>query len=484
MRHYHIGLDFGTYQTKACVLDVESDTHEFFAFRNSDVFFYLSKVGVRPDRTLVYGDSDEIIEEEYYYFKIASAEDEEFHAVTQEGPVNETLNFYQYNEFRNFTPEFLSAVYIADVLFQIKEAYKRRNKKSEGRGGLIGGLLNRQKKQEDQVRFTIELGIPTEWSQKSNLRRKRKFESILLIAEELQKRYGTRSSFSRATVDELKREVQKIYTDLDLSSKDKFYDLLNTYGVKVYPETAAGLSFILRTKQLPPGYYAALDIGGGSTDVSFFKVQSDYSIRYYASESYLLASNNVFKHYQQGGSSLKSLHDAETEVHNLLKSDQWDDNEYLVSALTKVDKGLDDKVYKLFNKRVWKFDLKMNTKYNDQPVIVYGGGAKLPYLGNGAIKIHDNGSQSLNVTWSYIKKDNIASYAGMINLKPERELWQESFHMLVVALGLSFLKPDGGADWFDDTHYRATDNEQPELVPHPFNEDCYIYDVINARWNT
>ena len=40
-------------------------------------------------------------------------------------------------------------------------------------------------------------------------------------------------------------------------------------------------------------YYLALDIGGGSTDVSFFKVEADNTFTYLASRSAMVASNDI-----------------------------------------------------------------------------------------------------------------------------------------------------------------------------------------------
>ncbi len=81
MKQYNIGLDFGTYQTKACILDIENDTHEFFRFPNS-TFFLLSKVSLTTDNKFEYGNTITTAKREYFYFKIASAEDPEFRVET------------------------------------------------------------------------------------------------------------------------------------------------------------------------------------------------------------------------------------------------------------------------------------------------------------------------------------------------------------------------------------------------------------------
>jgi len=189
MKQYHIGLDFGTYQSKACIYDIENDNHEFFLFPNN-TFFLPSVIVKNEDNKFEYGNIDgEMVIEKYSYFKIASAEDVEFHTETY-GKNKSDFNFYNFNEFNNYTPEFLSVIYLTNLLFIIKEHYFQLSQKKVKAGGLLSRLFNKQNELEE-FKFTIQLGIPTEWSQEKNLRRKRKFENILMLSEILQKRYIT-----------------------------------------------------------------------------------------------------------------------------------------------------------------------------------------------------------------------------------------------------------------------------------------------------
>src|SRR5690606_6410109 len=101
---------------------------------------------------------------------------------------------------------------------------------------------------------------------------------------------------------------------------EAFDHLLSTQGLTVFPESAAGLTFLIKTGRLPSGYYAAVDIGGGSTDVSFFRVNTNDKTSYLASESLLLASNDVYRRYEGGaGRSLSSLQAGEQQVRALLQ---------------------------------------------------------------------------------------------------------------------------------------------------------------------
>ena len=167
MKNYNIGLDFGTYQTKVCILDIDNDTHEFFRFPSNNSFFLPSKVSLTANGNFEYGITNNNSKKYFYYFKIASAEDIEFRL---ESFKTDTNNLYNAEEFAPFTPEFLSVAYLTFVIFTIKEVLKCRQP-SEKATGLLGRLLT-QAAEKETISFSIQLGIPTEWSQIKNLRRK------------------------------------------------------------------------------------------------------------------------------------------------------------------------------------------------------------------------------------------------------------------------------------------------------------------------
>ncbi len=479
MRKYNIGLDFGTYQSKACVLNLQTEEHEFFTFPNG-TFFLPSKVFLRDDGKLEYGNSKSSdIREGYSYFKIASAEDEEFHTETYDKK-NIDSNSYHYNQFGSYTPEFLSVLYLTYVIQIIKEAYYGSAQRKVQKGGLISKFFQ---KEEKELRFTIKLGIPTEWSQNKNIKRKRKFENILLLSELLQKKYLTSTSFLDVTAEKLISDVQTIQGSYNFSDKKSFEDALNDIGISVYPETAAGLTFVVKTGQLIPGSYAIMDIGGGSSDISFFSVLSGYKIRYLASESYMMAANDVYRKFALNVDSITDLQQAEVKVRTLIVSNAWKNDDVLKGALNEVEENLDRIVYRLFNKRVYAFDRRILQKYNDQPIVLYGGGARLPILKEGKIKIHDNGgTMSILTNVTYLEKQGIGRNTSNIKILPNKRFWENDFALLVVALGLSFIHSPGDADWFTDESYRPNDITDSNLTSHPFNEGYFIFNVLARKF--
>jgi hypothetical protein len=482
MKQYHIGFDFGTYQSKACIFDISNSTHEFVMFDNNS-FFLPSRVVRTENDLFVYGSMNAVsIKEEYRYFKIASAEDPEFRVETFGQHSDNSSYFYKFIDIINYTPEFLSVVYITYALFYIKEKYSHPKIEEDIKPSFISRLLKRNKSEED-VRFTVQIGIPTEWSHIKNLRRKRKFENILLLSELLQKEYLNLTDYLSTPTAKIIEDIKTIYGSFNFKRSEEFSEKLNEAGASVYPETAAGLTFILQTQLLPEGYYAILDIGGGTSDISFFRISANGTLKYLASESYMMAANNVYRQYYGSCETMAALKKAEDEVQRILDEGKWKENVKLSNALKHVDKQLNSALYKLFNQRVYYYRNDMVSKYCNQPIILYGGGARIPLINSGSVKIHDNGCNSLNIDHTCLEKKTIEDFAYGVELKPYDQSWKPDFGLLVVSLGLSYIKPESSAVWFDQSEYNWKDGNNPTLVPHPFNEDYYIYDVLNSRFN-
>jgi hypothetical protein len=481
----HIGLDFGTYQSKACVYHIENDSREFYKFKKSNSFFIPSSITIDRDGFLRFGGatSQKEGEKHYRYFKIAAAEDKAFRLETFEQ--EEDSNFYRFNEFQDYSPEVLSVIYLTYLIVELEETLRPRFEGTKNTGGaLLRGLFQRQQKTED-VSFTYRLGIPTEWSQKKTIERKRKFENILLLARLLSKKYGSTKELSLVKIVELLSALKDLNLNQQIGSLDAFKERLNNEGVSVYPETAAGLALITHEKLVTPGCYATMDIGGGSTDISFFRVFSDYKIIYFASETYLLACNNIYLDYLgNSANTISELEATEKEVIELLQSPKWDQNSSLLDAIDKVNGDLREKLSKLFVRRVLNIQQGFRHEFNDKEIIIYGGGSTMPILKKGSPVIFDNGLGELAGTPTRMHKRPIGDFASNLETAGNDSSWKEHLNLLVVALGLSYLNPDlDGDDWIDDSIYMPSDDGPTPLQRHPFNEDCYIYNVYSSTWD-
>ncbi len=492
MANYIIGLDFGTYQTKVCINHLNSNPqqHEFFEFEKDGekTFFLPSKVYYLENDTFRYGNYEgNDIRNNFSYFKIASAEDKRFQLVS-----NIKRPVYNYgNNFGGFSPELLSVLYITKVLLDVKEYF---NKSKSDSGMLQRGLFGRLRKtQEVNNTFSIRLGIPTEYSKEVNLLRRKKFETILLISEILQEDIN----YSISAFQNLKKQeiIDKITTILNnfTQAETNLDDLMNIkYRITIYPESAAGLLYFAKSGKLDTGVYAAIDIGGGTSDISFFNVRPDKKIMYLASESFLNACNNIYINYTGSKSiDLEKISETEKEVIELAGSDKWDENRKYVSAVKSVKSSIGERVKFLFNNSVfsnlaWINPTSIRNACEGKPCLIYGGGIAHPQIKQwGDLLIYDGGVSAslLNNSYTYMNARPVSDF------KPDKSIvknkkWDEDFPILIVAFGLSQLHHKEHNYW-DDHDYNSLKIEKCiEEVPHPRNEGMYIYNVLERKWNT
>ena len=155
MADFHIGLDFGTSQTKVCLLNKNSDVREFIRFNNN--YFLPSLIVKKFDNTFSYGNEDEH-GIKYRYFKMAAAEDDELIQITNENLLGEIKNgtiddFRKYSTNYDIKPEILVVLYLAFVYLFVKQ--QKINQNSQNVSGLLGRLLGN--KTAELNTFTLNL---------------------------------------------------------------------------------------------------------------------------------------------------------------------------------------------------------------------------------------------------------------------------------------------------------------------------------------
>ena len=122
MANYLIGLDFGTSQTKVCLLNEDSGIREFLKFQNEE-YFLPSLIVKKNDTTFSYGD-ESILGVKYRYFKMAAAEDDDLIQTTNED-LNGNLKNGNIDDYRKYStefeikPEILVILYIAYIFLFI-----------------------------------------------------------------------------------------------------------------------------------------------------------------------------------------------------------------------------------------------------------------------------------------------------------------------------------------------------------------------------
>ena len=311
-----IGLDFGTHQTKICIQRRPDEGHgepyyEFFQFTDllgEKQYFLPSVVQINEDDTLSYGYVNEQrrkhnverpteehidLEEEFdiadeaerLYDKYANASNspEDMHILGEALAIHlskirkkniikktEADNRYQkklqeYKEARNIFRYFKQATF--------SNSGWHRTSPISNRILCVWYLtyiifLLEKKFGSD---FSINMGIPAdEASYKS---KKRLAVEILASAYYLVEDVYQNDidKFLNEKVDALlAKTVQRPYSD----------ELKEEYWINVFPEAYAGLIALTSRRKLPTGMSITADIGGGTTDISFFTIEDGMPMIY------------------------------------------------------------------------------------------------------------------------------------------------------------------------------------------------------------
>ena len=219
-----VGLDFGTHQTKVCIEKKEGaeQSYEFFMFkdnRNWKQFTLPSVLCVDDEDHIHYGyilkgQKGKLVK----YFKQATFTD-------KNDKMSKTNAIY------------FSIWYIAYILFDLEEVYGQE--------------------------FAIQMGVPTDGE---HLEEQQKLAvRILLSAYRLVEEVfeHDKEKFLAATMHELCTQTELVPYDED----QKFM-----YSILVFPEAYACLMPLVKSKKIARGMSLMVDIGGGTTDISFFTI--------------------------------------------------------------------------------------------------------------------------------------------------------------------------------------------------------------------
>lgn len=143
-------------------------------------------------------------------------------------------------KYKNVSPMLLSIWYIANIIFDIESVYGQN--------------------------FAIQMGVPT--GAKDLNKKKEIATSILLSAYRLVEDVfnGDKEAFLKSTIEELTAK-----TDIIPFSNSKKQE----YGILIFPEAYAGLRMMTARRKIVHGMNLNIDIGGGTTDISFFTIDND-----------------------------------------------------------------------------------------------------------------------------------------------------------------------------------------------------------------
>lgn len=220
-----IGLDFGTHQTKLCVQEITEDgvtSYDFMSFKDAkgkEYFTIPSMAWLNEDNTITYGyrkDSEYI--EYFQYFKQAVF----------------TKNI---TWLHSVSPIYLSIWFIANLLFDAEELYGDE--------------------------FGIQMGIPTD----KDYMEERKHDAVVILLSAFHLVETVFQHDKQAFLATKFEELVGLTKILPYDEDQKF-----AYSIVIIPESLACLMPITANRKLEYGMNLMVDIGGGTTDISFFTV--------------------------------------------------------------------------------------------------------------------------------------------------------------------------------------------------------------------
>lgn len=154
--------------------------------------------------------------------------------------------FSAYNWTYQLEAPDISILYLANIIFQLEEKFGQN--------------------------FSIQMGVP---ASKNNFQRlKEKATKILIQAFRL-----VENVFENDYEEFLGTPYEELIT---LIPEPEYSDELKTqYGIMILPEAFASLRSLTARSRIPSGMSIMLDIGGGTTDISFFTLEKDGSPHIY-----------------------------------------------------------------------------------------------------------------------------------------------------------------------------------------------------------
>ena len=338
-----VGFDFGTHQSKICVeerISSNVSSYEFFKFRdaNGKEQYTLPSI-IREDANgyLIYGylpvkavgRMAKIVNEMKSFLGGSTKQ--------QQGVIIRNFKQAVFTNVNNGMDRMdavnYSIWYIANILFDLEEKYGRD--------------------------FAIQMGVPSDGerlNQQKQLAVRILLSAYRLVEEEFE---NDKERFLLSTVSELK-------------SRTVFVDLKEDLSILVFPEAYACLMPLIKSAKIATGMSLMVDIGGGTTDISFFTIMD--------------GKPQVYDFYSID-KGLNYLADAES-----MSGDRTDSNVRSASEIKEDRKSVFEKdvlgvcnelnirLYKEFSKYPGLSSHKLTDALKSRPLIYTGGGSTFESL--------------------------------------------------------------------------------------------------------
>ena len=326
-----IGLDFGTHQTKICVEEKDrlETKYSFITFKDNKgntSYVLPSIIKLDKNERLTYGfidNGDGII---IRYFKQAT--------------FTENPAIWKHN----VNAEYYTIWYLAYILFQLEDEYG--------------------------TDFSLNFGIPTDNDRYSFL--KKKAISLICSAYRLvEEVYDSMDDFLNESIVSLMEKTEIVPYSADKKEE---------YGILVFPEAYACLRPLVSRGRITTGMNLMIDIGGGTTDISFFTMEKEKPTdktekpQIYELISVPMGLNFLTKAEENLDSGkLDSNVDANTSL-------DWMRQKEYINEITNTCNRLRQKILSLFRKSTKLYEYRVNNALKNRPVIFTGGGSTFATL--------------------------------------------------------------------------------------------------------
>ena len=346
-----VGFDFGTHQTKVCIENREGAElqYEFFKFKDAkgvEQYTLPSILSIDKKGLVRYGYiSDETSNTRGLLQSIRSliSKRSDFEGKIVRYFKQATFTTTS-NDMSKMDAVYYSIWYISYILFDIEAKYGQD--------------------------FAIQMGVPTDGERLNS--QKQLVVRILLSAYRLVEEVfkNNKDAFLRTPIQQLKEKTVFIpYSE----------DMKEEYNILVFPEAYACLMPLIKQSKIASGMSLMIDIGGGTTDISFFTINTDNKPQVYGLYSI--------------DKGLNYLTDAMNVNRNQISSNVQSASAILKDRKHIYEKEIESVCRKLNNHLAQEFKKQTNlpiSRLTDalkvRPVIYTGGGStfnilRIAYLG-------------------------------------------------------------------------------------------------------
>lgn len=319
-----VGLDFGTHQTKVCVENKDGVelSYTFMKFEDTymrELYTLPSVVGVDKEDLLHYGYLNKNFDGKIFKYFKQSAFDSSAGYMPQ-------INAW-----------YFSVWYIAYILFDLEQVYG--------------------------TEFTIQMGAPTD---SSHVDKAKQIATIIIasayrLVEDVFE--NDKERFLSTPIKELVELTEIIPYSQEI--KDE-------YGLLVFPEAYACLKPLISQGKLENGMNLMIDIGGGTTDISFFTIEENKPQVY------------AFYSLNKGLNFLTHVDDnIKSGVDSNVKNASSIDNrrlKHFEKEIKQICRSLRDSLYKELQSQTSISPRRLNDALRGRPLVYTGGGSTFKKL--------------------------------------------------------------------------------------------------------